>query len=107
MGDPSGPRPRLLLVNKPYGVLAQFTDRQGRPTLADFVPIPGVYPAGRLDFDSEGLVLLTNHGLLQGWLADPRHKVPKRYCVQVEGTPDDDTLAPLRRGVLLSEPCFC
>ncbi len=103
MDDRWGSQPRLLLVNKPYGVLTQFTDRQGRPTLADFVPIPGVYPAGRLDFDSEGLVLLTNHGPLQGWLADPRHKVSKCYRVQVEGTPDDDTLTPLRQGVLLSD----
>ncbi|MFM7065322.1 MAG: pseudouridine synthase [Gammaproteobacteria bacterium] len=94
---------RLLLVNKPYGVLTQFTDRQGRPTLADFVPVPGVYPAGRLDADSEGLVLLTNHGPLQAMLADPRHKAPKVYWVQVEGSVDDESLLPLRAGVLLND----
>lgn len=94
---------RLLLVNKPYGVLTQFTDRQGRPTLADFVPVPGVYPAGRLDADSEGLVLLTDHGPLQAMLADPRHKASKVYWAQVEGTIDEACMLPLRTGVLLND----
>jgi 23S rRNA pseudouridine2457 synthase len=101
MAEPQGIR--LLLVNKPYGVLTQFTDRQGRPTLADFVAAPGVYPAGRLDADSEGLVLLTNHGPLQAMLADPRHKAPKVYWVQVEGSVDEEALLPLRAGVQLKD----
>jgi len=96
-------RSRLLLFNKPFQVLTQFTDDQGRQTLADFVRIPGVYPAGRLDYDSEGLLLLTNDGKLQARIADPRHKQPKTYLVQVEGTPTQEQLSQLRKGVTLKD----
>lgn len=94
---------RVVLINKPYGVLTQFTDRAGRPTLADFITIPGVYPAGRLDFDSEGLVVLTDDGALQHRLTDPRHKLPKRYLVQVEGVALPEAVARLRDGVVLRD----
>ena len=93
----------LILLNKPFGVLCQFTDSGGRPTLADYVPVPNVYPAGRLDHDSEGLVLLTDDGALQARLADPRHHVEKVYWVQVERVPTDDALARLRAGVVLKD----
>jgi 23S rRNA pseudouridine2457 synthase len=93
----------IVLLNKPYGVLCQFTDREGRPTLADHVREPGVYAAGRLDADSEGLLLLTDDGALIHRLADPRHKQPKAYVVQVEGEPTDAQLAALRSGVVLQD----
>jgi len=94
---------RLILFNKPYLVLCQFTDPAGRPTLADYISVPGVYAAGRLDYDSEGLVLLTDDGRLQSRIADPRHKLPKTYWVQVEGTPAEDALQKLRAGVTLTD----
>ncbi|MHB8346796.1 MAG: pseudouridine synthase [Acidiferrobacterales bacterium] len=93
--------PRLICFNKPFGVLTKFTDGEGRVTLADFIKIPGVYPAGRLDKDSEGLLLLTDDGGLQHRLSDPRHKLPKTYWVQDEGLPDDRALEVLRRGIMI------
>lgn len=95
--------PRLLLLNKPYGVICQFSPSGDHRTLKDFVPVSGVYPAGRLDTDSEGLVLLTDDGALQHRITDPRHKLPKTYFVEVEGAPDDAGLAPLRAGMQLSD----
>lgn len=92
---------RLILFNKPFGVLTQFTDTIGRETLAIYIKVPGVYPAGRLDRDSEGLLLLTDDGKLQQRLSDPRFKQPKTYWVQIEGAPDDPALEQLRRGVIL------
>jgi len=91
--------PRLLALNKPFGVLTKFTDDRGRPTLADFVDVPGVYPVGRLDKDSEGLVLLTNDGALQHRLAHPSSGKAKTYWVQVEREPADGSLEQLREGV--------
>ena len=96
----------LVLFNKPFGVLSQFTDRGSpttRATLSDFVDVPGVYPAGRLDRDSEGLLLLTDDGRLQARIADPRFKLPKTYLVQIEGEPDAAALAALRDGVMLAD----
>jgi 23S rRNA pseudouridine2457 synthase len=93
----------LILLNKPFGVLCQFTDREGRPTLADHVPVPGVYPAGRLDHDSEGLVVLTDDGPLQARLADPRHGMEKTYWAQVDGAPTPEALERLRTGVALKD----
>ncbi len=94
---------RLVLLNKPYGVLSQFTDAAGRPTLATYVPIPGIYVAGRLDSDSEGLLALTDDGALQARLSHPRHKQAKIYWAQVEGIPDDAALSRLRRGIALND----
>lgn len=94
-------RTRLILLNKPFDVLCQFTDQSNRRTLADLVNVPDVYPAGRLDRDSEGLVLLTNDGALQARLSHPRYKMEKTYWVQVEGSPDDEAIDRLRRGVVI------
>lgn len=93
----------LLLLNKPFHVLCQFTDAEARVTLAKFVHRPDFYAAGRLDYDSEGLVLLTNDGLLQNRIADPAHKLPKTYWIQVEGIPDSEALARLGNGVNLKD----
>ena len=93
----------LLLFNKPYQVLSQFTSTDGKKTLADFLHVPLVRAAGRLDYDSEGLLLLTDDGLLQSRLADPKWKAEKVYLAQVEGVVDDSALAKLRDGVLLSD----
>ncbi|MEP4198164.1 MAG: rRNA large subunit pseudouridine synthase E [Aliishimia sp.] len=97
----------IVLFNKPFGVLSQFTDKSmadnPRPTLSNFVGVPGIYPAGRLDRDSEGLMVLTDDGKLQAKIADPKFKKPKTYWVQVEGTPDDAALQALRTGLVLKD----
>jgi 23S rRNA pseudouridine2457 synthase len=92
---------RYLLLHKPYHVLSAFTDPEGRPTLADYVDMPGVYAAGRLDFDSEGLLLLTDDGWLIHRLGHPRYQHPKTYLVQVERVPDAEAMAALQRGVMV------
>ncbi len=94
---------RLVLFNKPYGVLSQFTPEGRWQGLRDVLPLSGVYAAGRLDADSEGLLILTDDGKLQSRIADPRHKLPKTYWAQVEGAPADADLEPLRRGVDLGD----
>jgi pseudouridine synthase len=95
--------PRLILLNKPYGVLCQFTPEAGHRSLKEFVEVPHVYPAGRLDTDSEGLVVLTDDGRVQSAITEPRHKLDKEYWVQVEGQPDQDALRALQRGVTLRD----
>ena len=98
---------RLILFNKPYNCLSQFTDKgnagSDRQTLSDFIDIPGVYAAGRLDRDSEGLLILTDNGRLQARIAQPKNKMPKTYLVQVEGAPDAAALAALKAGVVLKD----
>lgn len=93
----------IILFNKPYSVLCQFTDQQGRSTLADYIDVPGVYAAGRLDRDSEGLVVLTDDGKLQHRITQPRHKMKKCYWVQVEGELDQEALRRLKAGVKLKD----
>ncbi len=97
---------KLVLFNKPFGVLPQFTDRGSetkRATLSDFINLPGVYPAGRLDRDSEGLMILTDDGKTQARIADPKYKMPKTYLVQVEGSVVEESLVLLRGGVELKD----
>lgn len=94
---------RLILLNKPYGTICQFSEDGLHPTLKDLVKIPDVYPAGRLDTDSEGLVVLTNNGILQNQIASPRHKLTKTYWVQVEGTPTENALVQLKQGINLGD----
>ena len=97
---------KLILFNKPFGVLPQFTDRGSetkRATLSDYIDMPGVYPAGRLDRDSEGLMMLTGDGKLQARISDPKYKMPKAYLVQVEGEVSDESLAMLQQGVELKD----
>jgi 23S rRNA pseudouridine2457 synthase len=100
---------RYVIFHKPYGVLPQFTDRSQRPTLKNFIPIPRIYPVGRLDLDSEGLMLLTDHGQLQHQLSDPRYAHPRTYLVQVENVPTPFALEQLRQGIVFkdfrSRPC--
>ena len=93
----------LIAFNKPYGVVCKFSPQAGRQTLADFIRVPHVYPAGRLDTDSEGLLLLTDDGVLQARITDPSHKLPKVYWAQVEGEPTEAALVQLRTGVDLEE----
>lgn len=99
----TGPAAILLRFHKPYGVLSQFTDGEGRSTLKPYLPHADIYAAGRLDRDSEGLLLLTNHGGLQHWLSHPRHKVEKGYWALLEQTPNAGTLKRLRDGVMLKD----
>ncbi len=100
---PAPAKPRLIVLNKPYDVLPKFTDEHGRATLKDYVPIDGVYPAGRLDRNSEGLLLLTNDGKLQARISEPRFRIAKTYWVQVEGLVTSQHLKQLREGVQLND----
>lgn len=93
----------IILFNKPFNVLCQFTDKSGRKTLADFIKFKNVYPAGRLDYDSEGLVILTDDGKLQNKISDPENKIPKTYWVQVDGAINDEAIQQLEKGVLLND----
>ncbi|WP_025062059.1 pseudouridine synthase [Sulfitobacter guttiformis] len=99
--------PRVIIFNKPFGVLSQFTDKgsegSARPTLSRFIDEKGFYPAGRLDRDSEGLMVLTDHGPLQARISNPKYKLEKTYLVMVEGTPNEQALEALRRGVTLKD----
>ncbi len=95
--------PRVVLFNKPCGVICQFSPSAGKPTLKDFVPVTGIYPAGRLDTDSEGLVVLTDDGALQNAISHPARKWPKTYWVQVENIPDEAAMARLRNGLDLGD----
>ncbi|MDO6497288.1 pseudouridine synthase [Photobacterium sanguinicancri] len=99
---PRGPQ-KIILFNKPFNVLTQFTGEEGDITLSDFIPVKDVYPAGRLDKDSEGLLVLTNDGILQARLTQPQSKSPKTYWAQVEGEPSDEQLDALRNGVTLKD----
>jgi 23S rRNA pseudouridine2457 synthase len=105
-GGMTGAMSQLILFNKPFGVLSQFTDTRSpteRPTLSKFIDLPGVYPAGRLDRDSEGLLLLTDDGWLQARISNPRFKMPKSYLAQIEGDPDEASLDQLRQGIQLKD----
>jgi len=93
----------IVLFNKPFNVLCQFTDKEGRKTLSDFVKIKNIYAAGRLDFDSEGLVILTNDGKLQHLISNPEYRLEKTYWVQVEGIPSEESFNKLRKGILLKD----
>lgn len=93
---------RAIAFNKPYGVLPCFTDPEGRPTLAGYIDLPGVYAAGRLDLDSEGLLLLTSDGRLAHYITDPQHKLPKVYLAQIERIPNEEALEQLRKGIVLN-----
>jgi 23S rRNA pseudouridine2457 synthase len=93
----------IILFNKPFNVLSQFTDNLNRKTLSDFIKIKNVYPAGRLDYDSEGLLILTNDGKLQNKISDPNNKLPKSYWVQIEGVIEEDSITKLEKGILLKD----
>jgi len=95
------PSYKYILLNKPFGVLPQFTDKLGRPTLKGLIPFKNIYPVGRLDLDSEGLILLTDDTKLNYYLSSPKNKQPKTYWAQVEGIPDENSLAPLREGIII------